>query len=80
MWRALPSCQSSSIQSTTTIPRSNEVDMEAQTEYRVGGFHPIELGDVLNTRYRVVRKLGYGRYLFNGVACRGQPVLQHFED
>ena len=36
--------------------------MEAQTEYRVGGFHPIELGDVLNTRYRVVRKLGYGRY------------------
>ena len=62
MWRALPSCQSSSIQSTTTIPRSKEVDMEAQTEYRVGGFHPIELGDVLNTRYRVVRKLGYGRY------------------
>ena len=24
--------------------------METQKEYRVGGFHPVELGDVLNAR------------------------------
>src|SRR5271169_6855473 len=42
--------------------KSKVVDMEAQKEYRVGGFHPVELGDVLNARYRVLRKLGYGCY------------------
>ena len=42
--------------------KSKVIDTEAQKEYRVGGFHPVELGDVLNARYRVLRKLGYGRY------------------
>ena len=45
-----------------TISKSKVIDMEAQKEYRVGGFHPVELGDVLNARYCVLRKLGFGCY------------------
>ena len=29
--------------------------------YARGGFHPVHLGDVLND-YKILRKLGYGRY------------------
>jgi hypothetical protein len=31
-------------------------------EYRPGGYHPVELGDVFENKYRVMRKLGYGAY------------------
>ena len=30
--------------------------------YRKGGFHPIHIDDVLQNRYRIVNKLGYGTY------------------
>jgi serine/threonine protein kinase len=30
--------------------------------YRLGGYHPVHLGDVFHCRYEVLRKLGYGRY------------------
>ncbi|KAJ6613433.1 kinase-like domain-containing protein [Mycena sp. CBHHK59/15] len=30
--------------------------------YRKGGFHPIHIDDVLQNRYRIVNKLGYGSY------------------
>jgi len=33
-----------------TSSKSKVIDMETQKEYRVGGFHPVELGDVLNAR------------------------------
>lgn len=28
--------------------------------YTEGGYHPIEIGNVLNDRYEIVDKLGYG--------------------
>lgn len=31
-------------------------------KYQPGGYHPILIGDVLQSRYRVVHKLGYGTY------------------
>ena len=31
-------------------------------EYRPGGYHPVELGDVFEHKYRVMRKLGHGAY------------------
>ena len=37
-------------------------DVEDLEDYRLGGYHPIRLGDELsNRRYHIVHKLGYGR-------------------
>ncbi|PGH11407.1 hypothetical protein AJ79_04908 [Helicocarpus griseus UAMH5409] len=30
--------------------------------YRPGGFHPVHLGEVYDRKYKVLRKLGFGRY------------------
>jgi serine/threonine-protein kinase SRPK3 len=36
--------------------------VEPIASYRKGGFHPIHIDDVLQNRYRIVNKLGYGAY------------------
>ena len=28
----------------------------------VGGYHPVQIGDLLNGKYHVVRKLGWGHF------------------
>ncbi|KDQ06509.1 hypothetical protein BOTBODRAFT_121406 [Botryobasidium botryosum FD-172 SS1] len=33
---------------------------EPLVEYRPGGYHPINVGDLFKRRYRVIRKLGWG--------------------
>ncbi|KAK2946116.1 putative serine/threonine protein kinase [Blattamonas nauphoetae] len=35
---------------------------EGNDNYRKGGYHPVEVGDILNDRYRVERKLGWGHF------------------
>ncbi|KAI5459570.1 kinase-like domain-containing protein [Mariannaea sp. PMI_226] len=35
---------------------------ERSAVYRVGGFHPVYIGDVYNDRYKVLNKIGYGAY------------------
>ncbi|XP_072928926.1 SRSF protein kinase 3 isoform X3 [Hemitrygon akajei] len=35
---------------------------EDPTEYCIGGYHPVKLGDIFNGRYQVMRKLGWGFY------------------
>lgn len=35
---------------------------EGPQVYRPGGFHPVHLGEVYDGRYKVLRKLGFGRY------------------
>lgn len=35
---------------------------ESLEKYRPGGYHPITIGDILNQRYRIVDKLGFGVY------------------
>ncbi|KAH7175881.1 kinase domain-containing protein [Dactylonectria macrodidyma] len=37
-------------------------DVERLDYYRPGGYHPIQIGDRLQDRYRIVHKLGYGSY------------------
>ncbi|KAF5648870.1 dis1-suppressing kinase [Fusarium sp. NRRL 25303] len=37
-------------------------DVESLYDYSPGGYHPINIGDHLADRYRVVHKLGYGSY------------------
>lgn len=35
---------------------------EPTTDYRPGGYHPIELGDIFLNRYEVVQKVGWGHF------------------
>ena len=43
----------------------NESDKEEQEDakdYCKGGYHPINIGDVFNQRYKVLRKVGWGHF------------------
>lgn len=36
---------------------------EELADYRVGGYHPVKLGDVIReNRYQIKRKLGWGHF------------------
>lgn len=35
---------------------------EGRDAYRLGGFHPVYIGDVYASKYEVMSKIGYGRY------------------
>jgi serine/threonine-protein kinase SRPK3 len=37
-------------------------EVERLEKYQPGGYHPILIGDILQSRYRVAHKLGYGAY------------------
>lgn len=41
------------------MAQRSEEDLD---RYHPGGYHPVQLGEVFNDRYMVVRKLGYGQY------------------
>ncbi|KAM0472582.1 hypothetical protein ACHAPX_008739 [Trichoderma viride] len=44
---------------TNTAPEDIE---EGRAAYRPDGFHPVYIGDIFNERYKVLNKIGYGRY------------------
>lgn len=35
---------------------------EGRDVYRIGGFHPVYIGDVYHNKYKVLNKIGYGLY------------------
>lgn len=37
-------------------------DVESLENYVPGGYHPIMIGDMLQGKYRIVYKLGFGGY------------------
>jgi hypothetical protein len=42
-----------------------EPEQEEQEDFRdycKGGYHPIKIGDVYNSRYQIIRKLGWGHF------------------
>jgi len=39
-----------------------EEDQENPFDYCVGGYHPVQIGDVFNKHYYVIRKLGWGYF------------------
>jgi serine/threonine protein kinase len=38
------------------------IDEEDSKDYKVGGYHPVKLGDIFNERYCIVEKLGWGHF------------------
>ncbi|KAF7371205.1 Kinase-like protein [Mycena sanguinolenta] len=52
---------------------------EPQDEYRPGGFHPMEPGEIVHDDYKVMRKLGWGEYSMVWLAksaLRGHVALK----
>ncbi|XP_064604565.1 SRSF protein kinase 3-like isoform X2 [Liolophura sinensis] len=41
---------------------SDDDEQEDPKDYTKGGYHPVKIGDLLNSRYHVVRKLGWGHF------------------
>lgn len=41
---------------------SDEEEQEDPRDYSKGGYHPVQIGDVYCSRYRVIRKLGWGHF------------------
>ncbi|CAK0869947.1 unnamed protein product, partial [Prorocentrum cordatum] len=39
-----------------------ESDDEGVDQYKKGGYHVVNIGEVYNSRYRVVAKLGWGHF------------------
>ncbi|KAI0883989.1 kinase-like domain-containing protein [Annulohypoxylon maeteangense] len=42
--------------------KTNGTACEWGEAYHPGGYHPVHIGDIIQSRYRVLRKLGYGSY------------------
>lgn len=58
-FRAMFSAFSSPVASQATRSEKHE---ENRDRYVPGGYHPTYLGEMLNKRYQVVQKLGFGLY------------------
>jgi serine/threonine-protein kinase SRPK3 len=39
-----------------------ESDSEGEDSYKVGGYHPVRIGEIYNNRYKIVCKLGWGHF------------------
>lgn len=48
--------------SKKTVSDDSEEEQEDSKDYCKGGYHPINIGDLLNGRYRVLRKVGWGHF------------------
>ena len=50
-----------SVASTVSAPAA-ETEQESAAKYCEGGYHPIRIADVIDDRYHVVRKIGFGHF------------------
>lgn len=41
---------------------SSSEEQEDKKDYCKGGYHPIQIGDLYNGRYQVIRKMGWGHF------------------
>lgn len=54
--------RSSSNESEDSQLNSEEEEQELREDYCKGGYHPVNIGDLFQGRYHVVRKLGWGHF------------------
>lgn len=56
-------CNMQYLTMSTDRPRYKHVDdVERLDAYEVGGYHPIQIGDCLDDKYKIIDKLGHGNY------------------
>jgi serine/threonine-protein kinase SRPK3 len=41
---------------------SDQSEDEGIADYKIGGYHPVHIGEVLVDRYLIVQKLGWGHF------------------
>lgn len=68
----------------------SDTQQERKSEYRKGGYHPVNEGELYNNRYRVVKKLGWGYFStvwlcfdhdeLNFKAIKIQKSAQHYRE
>ncbi|XP_060914568.1 SRSF protein kinase 3 [Labrus mixtus] len=56
------SCSIKALESHEQLNPKDSQDSEDPREYCYGGYHPVQIGDILNRRYQVVSKLGWGYF------------------
>ncbi|EDW01828.1 SRSF protein kinase 1 [Drosophila grimshawi] len=54
--------RSSSNESDESEMNSENEEQELQEDYCKGGYHPVNIGDLFNGRYHVIRKVGWGHF------------------
>jgi serine/threonine-protein kinase SRPK3 len=42
---------------------------EGIQDYKIGGYHPIHIGEIMDERYLIVQKLGWGHFSTVWLAC-----------
>jgi len=51
-----------SSRASLSIAVTRQQGSDPPNRYEAGGYHPVNVGDVFNQRYKIVRKLGWGLY------------------
>jgi serine/threonine protein kinase len=46
----------------TTENTNTTIDQEDPEQYKKGGYHPVQAGDLFESRYQVLKKLGWGEF------------------
>ncbi|EAS00244.2 kinase domain protein (macronuclear) [Tetrahymena thermophila SB210] len=44
------------------IDEENDSEDEGIEDYKIGGYHPVHIGEVINKRYVIIQKLGWGHF------------------
>lgn len=44
------------------MDQEHESEDEGIQDYKLGGYHPVHVGEVINNRYVVIQKIGWGHF------------------
>jgi len=44
------------------IDKENDSEDEGVQDYKIGGYHPVHIGESVNGRYVIIQKIGWGHF------------------